>query len=166
MKTKGRNIKILKDFIIPYDDSSDLPLSPQIYHQYTQPAHDHFHPNVRNCSTHEDVIRRITNRGRVLLLIYPPPGSMALETVKAYANIDPEENDTIVYCGEGIGGANANNEFFDYFLDANNEKYEDKCFRYKWCVMKVMDVLPAPGGKGYEKMFVMKRLKVRKEERK
>lgn len=143
--------KRLKDFILPYDDMSELPLSPTVYHSLTQPAHDYFHPNVE-ASSHIDAVRKMTSRGRVLLLVYPPPGPMALEAVKNYVDIYPQGNDTLIYVGEGVGGANANPEFFQYLLNNDDGEYE-------WCVMKVMDVLSS-GGKGYEKMFVLQRRRV------
>ena len=51
----------------------------------------------------------------------------ALETVEAFVNASPgyrgsQQNDTVVYCGEGRGGANANDAFFDYLLGCNNEE--------------------------------------------
>jgi len=164
LKTKVKDSIIQRfgkksDFIVPYDNMSSLPLSPKIYHQYTKPAHDHFHPNVIHSTSHVDDARRMTNRGRVLLLVYPSPGPMALETVKAYVDIYPKGNDTVIYCGEGIGGANANNEFFEYFLNCEDTNAGDEKYRYRWCVLEVMDVLPAYGGKGYEKMFVLQRVK-------
>jgi len=164
LKTKVKDSLIQRfgkksDFIVPYDNMSSLPLSPKIYHQYTKPAHDHFHPNVIHSTSHVDDARRMTNRGRVLLLVYPSPGPMALETVKAYVDIYPKGNDTVIYCGEGIGGANANNEFFKYFLNCDDTDDE---YRYRWCVLEVMDLLPAYGGKGYEKMFVLQRLREKK----
>lgn len=107
---------------------------------------------------------------------------MALETVEAYANAHPE-NDTIVYVGEGLGGANADEEFFEYFLGMNgndvaserNSKEQQSQLHQKqqqqeqnrnqkqkqtfqWAVVKVMDVLSSPGGKGFEKMFVLKKV--------
>jgi len=152
------------DFIVPVDDMSSLPLSPEIYHQYTKPAHDHFHPNVIHSTSHVDEVRRMTNRGRVLLLVYPPPGPMAIETVKSYVDIYSKGNDTVIYCGEGYGGANANDDFFEYFLnfEDKNMRDVDEGFAYRWCVLKVMDILPACGGKGYEKMFVLQRVREKK----
>lgn len=170
LKTKVKDLFIQRfgkktDFIIPYDNMSSLPLSPKIYHQYTKPAHDHFHPNVIHSTSHVDDARRMTNRGRVLLLVYPSPGPMALETVKAYVDIYPKGNDTIIYCGEGIGGANANKEFFEYFLnceDTNVGETRDEEHKYRWYVLEIMDLFPAYGGKGYEKMFVLKRVREKK----
>lgn len=142
-------------FIAAYDNMSDLPLKPKIYHELTQPAHDYFYPNVQKCDNPVDEVRRFTNRGRVLMLVFPPPGPMAFETVKGYASISPDENDTVIYVGEGKGGANADDSFFKYFT----EHKEHTGGKYRWCLVSTMDVKPSPGGKAYEKLFVLKRVK-------
>ena len=134
------------EFILPFDDMSELPLSPQVYHRHTAPAREHF-TNVQK-SSHVDALRnKWETRGRVLLLVYPPPGPMAIESVKAYIDVY-EGNDTVVYVGEGRGGANANDAFFDYF-----------CSDAGWAVESIMNVEQSPGGKGYEKCFVLRRIK-------
>uniref|UniRef100_A0A7S0AKQ2 Uncharacterized protein n=1 Tax=Minutocellus polymorphus TaxID=265543 RepID=A0A7S0AKQ2_9STRA len=136
------------EFILPYDDMSELPLSPQVYHRHTAPVREHFHGNVQKSSHAEAIRSKWETRGRVLLLVYPPPGPMAIESVQAYTDVYPEGNDTVVYVGEGRGGANANDEFFDFF-----------CSDGAWVVENVMDANPSPGGKGYEKCFVLRRVK-------
>ena len=108
------------DFVLAYDDMSELPLSPEIYHEHTQPAHDYFYSRVHKCESIESVFRQWSCRGRVLLLVYPSPGSMAISAVKAYAELGPE-NDTVVYVGEGRGGANAN-DANDKDVASNNMK--------------------------------------------
>jgi hypothetical protein len=135
------------DFLLAFDTMTDLPLSPQVYHNLTQPARDFFFPRVKKCLSHVHAIRRFECRGRILLLVYPPPGDMALETVQAYVDAYPQGNDIVVYVGEGIGGANANDAFFEYFLSSGH-----------WCILKIMNVHPPLGGKGYEKVFVLKRI--------
>lgn len=50
--------------------------------------------------------------------------------------------DALVYVGEGRGGANASDEFFDY-LDA------------EWDVTKIVDVDPFP--QCFEKLYVLRR---------
>lgn len=135
------------DFCLAYDDMSELPLSTKVYHKHTQPAHDYFFPKVQKCSDAISVFRQWTTRGRVLLIVYPPPGSMALETIKAYVQMGPE-NDTVVYVGEGRGGSTANEALFDYLENGD------------WELVEVMDVKTQPGGKGYEKLFILKRLKI------
>ena len=125
----------------------ELPLSPKIYHSHTQPAHDYFYGQVRKCSSHTEAARQMSSRGRVLLLVYPPPGSMAVETIKAYVDIYPQDNDTIIYVGEGRGGANGNDELFDYLCNDSGE----------WAIIKIMDVQKSL--KGYEKCFCFQRIK-------
>jgi hypothetical protein len=81
---------------------------------------------------------------------------MAVETVEAYANAN-SKNDTVVFVGEGRGGANANDELFDYLLGRDGES--NTTIKKQWALMKVMDVRPSPGGKGYEKLFVFQRVR-------
>ena len=147
----GRKVhrKNVFEFVLAFDDMSELPLSPDIYHEHTQHYHDYFYPRVRKCDDIHTTLRQWSCRGRVLLLVYPPPGSMAVETVKAYANLGPE-NDTVVYVGEGRGGANADNALFDYLESGN------------WAILQVLPVQTPPGGKGYEKLYILQRLQVRK----
>ena len=140
------------EFVTAYDNMEALPLSPQIYHARTKPAHRYFYPNVKHCESHTDVVQGYASRGRILLLVFPPPAPMALETIKAYASAY-KENDTVVYVGEGRGGANGSDQMFDYFLGKNDHSDPE----VKWALVKVMDVKICPGGKGYEKMFVFKR---------
>lgn len=132
------------DFVLAYDDMTELPLSTDVYHKHTQPAHDFFFSKVRQSKDAQSVLKQWTCRGRVLLLVYPPPGSMARETIEAYAEMGPE-NDTVVYVGEGRGGCTADESLFDYL-----EKGE-------WALLKVLEVQAQPGGKGYEKLFIFKR---------
>jgi hypothetical protein len=98
----------------------------------------------------------------VLLLVFPTPGSsMAVDIVKQYSKFDG--NDVIIYVGEGKGGANANQEFFDFFLNgSNNGNGNDNGDRkYKWILMETMEVEDVlGGGKGFEMMFVLKKVKI------
>ena len=150
------------EFVKAYDNMENLPLSPKIYHKQTLPANKYFYSKVQQ-STHIDSLQKYA-RGRCLLLVYPPPGSMALETVEAYVNASPgyrgsQQNDTVIYVGEGKGGANANDAFFDYLLGCNEAtpENEDGTKKSGWVLEKVMNVQKSPGGKGYEKMFIFKR---------
>ena len=145
------------EFVQAYDNMKELPLSPQIYHSKTIPAHKHFYPNVKHCTSHTDVVQGYASRGRVLLLVFPPPGPMARETIQAYINAH-KEDDTVVYVGEGKGGANGDDELFDYLLGkvgASDEQSGGGAV--KWELLKIMYVRVCPGGKGYEKMFVFRR---------
>ena len=150
------------EFVKAYDNMNDLPLSPKIYHKQTLPANKYFYDKVQRL-THIDSVQKYA-KGRALLLVYPPPGSMALETVDAYVNASPgyrgsQQNDTVIYVGEGKGGANANDAFFDYLLGCNEatSENEDGIKKSGWVLEKVMNVQKSPGGKGYEKMFIFKR---------
>jgi len=136
------------DFVLAYDNMRELPLSPQIYHEKTLPANKYFYKKVQKAS-HVDAVKGFASRGRVLLLVYPSPGKMAIETVKTYV-AQSDQNDTVVYVGEGIGGANADDSLFDYFLGKSDDAVQ-------WILLKVMDVQRSPGNKGYEKMFVFQR---------
>lgn len=155
-----QNMKRKWEFILAYDNMANLPLSPQIYHRKTLPVQRFFYDGVRRCTSHVDAVEGYASRGRVLLLVYPPPGSMAVETVEAYANAN-SKNDTVVFVGEGRGGANANDELFDYLLGIDGESKEETntTIKKQWALMKVMDVRPSPGGKGYEKLFVFQRVR-------
>ena len=139
------------DLVLAFDNMQELPLSPKIYHQRTVPAKQYFYDKVKLAS-HIDAVKGFASRGRVLMLVYPSPGSMALETVKAYIE-SSDQNDTVVYVGEGKEGANADEEFFNYFLG----KSSDDSKKAEWILLKVMEVKRSPGGKGYEKMFVFQR---------
>ena len=135
------------DFVLAYDDMTGLPLSTTVYHQRTQPANDFFFSRILPCTDVASVLRQWTCRGRVLMLVYPPPGNLALETIKSYVELGPE-NDTVVYVGEGRGGATANDALFDYLEGGD------------WALIDVKDVLSQPGGKGCEKLFIFKHLSV------
>lgn len=134
------------EFVLAFDDYSALPLDPKIYHKRTKPAHDYFYNNVRKSVQISDALRPWGSRGRVLLLVFPPPGDMALEAVKEYTRISEEYNDTIVYVGEGKGGVNANEGFFDFFL--SNED---------WILVGVWDLPRISPEKGFEKCFCFRR---------
>ncbi len=142
---------------------SHIPLNTQVYHKYTKPAQEFFFPNVQKMKG-QDAVGLLKNRGRVLLLVYPPPGKMAIEVVKQYTKFDG--NDVVVYVGEGVGGANADKEFFDYFLNredviVDKSKNDDVKGKYKWYVMETLDIEDVlGGGKGFERMFILKRFKV------
>jgi hypothetical protein len=69
---------------------------------------------------------------------------MAAQVLKSYVDVAPE-NDTVVFVGEGRGGANADDTFFD-MLEAGD-----------WILVDVVAVLRPPGDKGHEKMFILQR---------
>jgi len=141
MKTK----KIRFDFVLAYDDMSGLPLDPDVYHPRTKPFTAYFYDKVQPCDSISRILTQWTCRGRVLLLVFPSPGSdMAIQALQAYESISPM-NDTVVYVGEGKGGANANDAFFDHLESSGN-----------WILYKILPV-KSFGAKGYEKLYVLKR---------
>ena len=77
-----------------------------------------------------------THPGRTLLLVYPPPGQMARQCLTYF------RGNTILYAGEGRGGANGDESFF-----AALEK--------DWEVVEVVDLDPFP--ECFEKLFVLRR---------
>lgn len=76
------------------------------------------------------------HRDKALLLVYPAPGDMALRCLREF------RGDTFVYVGEGRGGANASDEFFDG-LDA------------EWEATSVLELDPFP--QCFERLFVLRR---------
>ena len=81
---------------------------------------------------------------------------MALEVVKQYTKF--VGNDIVIYVGEGVGGANANDEFFDFFL--NHQSKEEDEIKDKWVLLESIDVEDVlGGGKGFEKLFTLKRIR-------
>ena len=77
--------------------------------------------------------------------MYPPPGDMALQVVENYVNAAPDDNNTIIYVGEGRGGANGSDSLFDFFE------------RGDWELANETDVQRPPGDNGYEKLFILHR---------
>ena len=126
---------------------TQLPLNTQVYHKHTQSAHDYFYKNVRELKKEDSdtIFRKWSCRGRILLLVYPSPGPMALTTIQNYIHAWPDDNDTIVYVGEGRGGANGNEDLFDFLENGD------------WILLNVMNVEPSPGGKGFEKLYILRR---------
>lgn len=137
------------DFVLAYDDHSNLPLNTHIYNAYTQPHHDFF-GGVRKLQSKNEMLKILRSwscRGRVLLLVYPPPGKMAAEVIQNYVEAAPNDNDTVIFVGEGRGGANGDNSFFDFIEDGT------------WMLTAHMDVQRPPGDKGYEKLYMFQRRK-------
>ena len=134
------------DFVLAYDNNSNLPLNTHIYNQYTRPHHEYFGAvkKLESMADLSGVLRSWQIRGRALLLVYPPPGSMAIETLSMYSNASPE-NDILIYVGEGRGGANANEEFFD-FLENDG-----------WILLDILAVLRPPGDKGCEQVYILQK---------
>jgi hypothetical protein len=133
------------DIVLAYDDQSSLPLNSAVYHRHTKPHRDHFYDRVQPCPSIPSVLSQWQCRGRILLLVYPPPDSnMARDALEAYVGVDDRNNDTVMYVGEGRGGANANDAFFD-LLESG-----------QWVLEEIVNVRPM-GSKGYERMYVFAR---------
>lgn len=136
------------DFVLAYDNNSSLPLNTHIYNQYTRPHHDYFGyvHKVDSTADLSKILRSWACRGRALLMVYPPPGSMAIDTLTMYLDASPE-NDTLVYVGEGRGGANGDEAFFDCLENGG------------WILVDVLEVLRPPGDKGCEKLHILHKVK-------
>ena len=134
-------------FVLAYDDQSDLPLNPDKYNKNGSVRRNFFFDGVQKGSDTEATLRHWQCRGRILLLVFPPPGPMAVTALRAYAEADAVNNDTLVYVGEGRGGANANDDFFNALEGDGGED---------WILTKMLPVKRF-GNKSYEKLFVFKR---------
>lgn len=133
------------EFVLAYDDKSELPLDEQVYHKKTKAHHQFFYEKVKPCdSNFSEVLRHFQCRGRVLLIVYPSPGTMARDAVRQYTSAAPQNNDTLIYVGEGRGGANADDVFFEDLESG------------EWVLLKTMEVQPL-GSKGYEKLYILRR---------
>lgn len=71
-----------------------------------------------------------------LLLVYPPPGDTGLRCLREY------KGGALAYVGEGKGGANASDAFFDK-LDA------------EWEVTSILDLDPFP--QCFERLYLLRR---------
>merc|ERR1712060_332038 len=80
----------------------------------------------------EDVVREHSDRS--LLLVYPNPGPMACKCLENY------RGSTLVYVGEGRGGVNGDDLFFDMLRD-----------EWKLQRTEVVDTLPDC----YERVYVL-----------
>lgn len=87
----------------------------------------------------EKVLNKYKNRA--LLIVYPPPGPAALQWTEAH------NGKMVIYCGEGRGGVNADQTFFDA-LETNFE------------IKTVVKDFEPFGTKSFERMWVLQRKKV------
>jgi hypothetical protein len=71
---------------------------------------------------------------------------MAMSVVQSYVDAAPE-NDTVIYVGEGRGGANGDDKMFDFLENG------------EWLLIKEMEVLRPPGDKGYEKLYILQNIR-------
>ena len=129
-------------FSLAFDDHSQLPLDSQIYHANTKPHRD-FMSSVERCDSDLSVLKQFRCRGRVLLLVYPPPSDLAHRALQEYVKVSPSTHDTVVYVGEGRGGANGDDAFFDELEQGG------------WILLSIHDV-HSFGTKGHERCFIFK----------
>jgi hypothetical protein len=131
--------------VIAFDNMSAVPLNLSLYHNRTQPSADYFYSKIIQGSHKVFYDRKAQEslKGRVLLVVFPDPGRMAMQSLLGYTDVD-DDNDTFVYVGEGRGGANGDNALFDELESG------------RWRLLMVENV-EGYGTKGLEKMFVFKR---------
>lgn len=110
--------------IVAYDNMQTLPLP-------LEPVFP-----VKCTQDTEQVIKNHSDRA--LLLVYPLPGDMALRCVQSYSG------DTVIYCGEGMGGVNADDAFFVYL-----EEHFYLC--------KLVTEFERFGNLSFERMWILKR---------
>jgi hypothetical protein len=109
--------------IVAFDSGADLPMPGQQPYGVVQ------YGNETELSLNQ-------HRGRTLLLVYPPPGSLAKSCLDAY------RGEVVLYVGEGRQGCNGDSNFFDT-VEAN------------YSIETILPLEPFPGG--YEKLYVLKR---------
>ncbi|GMH52239.1 hypothetical protein TrST_g7425 [Triparma strigata] len=131
--------------ILSFDNMSGLPLNLNLYHSRTKPNAEHFDQLLRKAdeSILKDKAAQTVLKGRVLLLVFPDPTKMAIDTLNAYKAMG-SDSDCFIYVGEGRGGCNANDDFFDELESP------------EWSLERVVH-LKSFGGKGFEKLFVWRR---------
>ncbi len=138
------------DVCVAYDNGSSIPLNTEIYHKLTQPARNHFYEVQKMDGV--DAVKLIKNRGRMLLIVYPSPGTMAIDVIKSYATFP--ENDLVCLVSEGEGGANGNSELFNYLKGVDESGYG-------WILLESLSVpMVEGGGKGAEKVFFFRKVKI------
>ena len=149
-----------RDFVLAYDDWSRLPLDPTVYHPKTRPHAAYFgkvhrlnrEKSISPAESLSVLLSQWKHRGRILLLVYPTP-ALAIQSLEAYSAMGPE-NDTVVYVGEGRGGANASDDFFD-FLETSGD---DRDGKIRWVLLDVLQVRPF-GTKGFEQLYIFQKMK-------
>ncbi|EQC33256.1 hypothetical protein SDRG_09238 [Saprolegnia diclina VS20] len=125
--------------VLAFDNMAALPLNPAFFRNTTL--------NMEFCAA--DVMKGDASiftsalapklAGRALLIVFPDPGPMARRCVEAYTK-SSDENTVFIYVGEGRGGANGDDAFFDVL-------------ERDWVLQQSMG-LPSFSKKGYERLFV------------
>lgn len=97
-----------------------------------------------NIFLNQQLITKYSLAGRALLIVYPDPTDMALNCIQKYTH-QSKENNLLIYVGEGRGGCNANEAFFDELENNNRWILLDSCPQEK----------PFGGrSKGLERLFI------------
>lgn len=141
--------------IVAFDSMISLPLDPRVHTSKTDGYAQYFYQGkVRlgdaTIFCKEELNKRYHLDGRVLMIIFPDPGPMAAECLEAYT-ASSDSNDTLIYVGEGRGGANGSSVFFDEL-----ESVDDRGVP-KWQLQETCKLSPF-GDKGFERFFVFKRI--------
>ena len=138
------------EIVLAFDDYSAVPINPNAFggrSKSNEAIKEYFYSNVQvgDQNTAFGLNNQVTPAyGRVLLLIFPGPDDMAIKSLQKYVN-QGQKNDYLVYVGEGRGGANANEEFFDFLENQN------------WVLENVFGLDPI--GNGFERAFFFRRFK-------
>ena len=140
--------------IVAFDNMISLPLNPRVHTCKTDGYAQYFYQGKVRCGDatifgKNQINRRYQLDGRILMIIFPDPGPMAIECLQAYIKSN-ECNDMFIYVGEGRGGANGNSAFFDEL-----ESVDDKGAP-KWHLQETCKLNPF-GEKGFERLFVFKK---------
>jgi hypothetical protein len=140
--------------IVAFDNMENLPLDPRVHHKQTKGYELYFYQDKVFFGDHHifqnkqmQEVHRLN--GRVLMMIFPDPGSMAVQSLVAYSE-SSDRNDMLIYVGEGRGGANGNDAFFDELDSVDAEGNS------KWVLQETCKLSPF-GQKGFERLFVFKR---------
>ena len=140
--------------IVAFDNLTNLPLDPRTHNTRSDGYAKYFYQSkVRygdaSVFRNENLKKQYHIDGRILMLIFPDPNSMAIDCLTGYVE-SSKLNDTLIYVGEGRGGANANDNFFDELetVDTNGNP--------KWLLLETRKP-NAFGEKGYERFFIFKK---------
>lgn len=144
--------------IMAFDNMTSVPLQRQAQQAQQRLGSDKswfFTPIHEGSETVLNNWQRVTQfdlQNRVLMIIFPDPGDMAIKTLRNYAKLVDQKGDfdaVFIYVGEGRGGANADAAFFD----------ELECARSGWTLESTCELAPF-GNKGFERLFIFRRKRV------
>jgi hypothetical protein len=138
----------------PSSSSSPLP-SDDLISQFIFPSVQKGTARVLDRTITEQTHDDFNISRRALMIIYPDPGKMAYDSLIKYSENDSLFwNDLFIYVGEGRGGVNAENTFFDTLEGLNSEGK-----RYQWRLLHTCPLQPFGGQnkKGFERLFIFRR---------